>query len=82
MSDQNATRNAGDLRVPDEPTRFSLLRRAAALARAVRPGLPKDLRINLAKRQYEAELRASGLSRNAAKIAVAVRFRGNNGKAG
>lgn len=53
-----------------------LYRRAATFARKQGTGDPKAIRISKAKRQFELELRARGVSRSQAKIAVAVRFNG------
>jgi hypothetical protein len=50
--------------------------RAATFARSQVAGDPKAKRIASAKRKYELELRARGVSRSQAKIAVAVRFNG------
>jgi hypothetical protein len=53
-----------------------LYRRAATFARKQGTGDSKEKRIASAKRKYELELRARGVSRSQAKIAVAVRFNG------
>jgi len=50
--------------------------RAATFARKQGTGASKGKRIASAKRKYELELRARGVSRSQAKIAVAVRFNG------
>ena len=50
--------------------------RAATFARKQGTGDSKEKRIASAKRKYELELRARGVSRSQAKIAVAVRFNG------
>jgi hypothetical protein len=57
-----------------DPLTEHLQRKAAKLARTQAPGAPKELRIARAKRQFEFELRAQGLSRSAAKTATSVRF--------
>lgn len=49
-------------------------RRAKALDRDNMRGQPREKRIAAAKRKYEIELRAAGLTRSQAKRAVAVRF--------
>lgn len=57
-----------------------LRRRAATFARREGTGDRKEKRIARAKREYELQLRAQGLSRTNAKLAVAVRFsQGKNG---
>ena len=56
-------------------TTEKLLARASTLARTeAPPGAPKDLRVARAKRAYELQLRAAGLTRSQAKTAVSVRF--------
>lgn len=58
----------------------TLRRRAVTFARKQGTGDPKEKRIARAKREYELQLRAQGLSRKSAMIAVAVRFsQGKNG---
>lgn len=58
--------------------RFALMRQAKNLLREKLNGAPKEKRIAMAKREYEMELRAAGISRSNAKLAVAIRFKGRD----
>lgn len=55
--------------------RFALMRQAESLLRENLNGAPREKRVAVAKRKYEIDLRAAGLSRKQAKLAVAVRFK-------